>query len=871
MEGFDGIRGLIESWPVIEPRDFIWGPHRRLSDALVDAALGRSDQVGPMDLTSLIRHTLRAQTLTTRLEASLTVPTESPWPTERQWQLAGCTTSGAGVGLLQVSALPWRPTWLEGARIQAPAEAASQAGYGSPRRRLDSHSDPDPMVIDATAGHVKSYSSPGQKVAVRTALAAPAGSTTVVNLPTGSGKTLVAMIPALVEGARGRITLIVVPTVALALDLEARFAEVLKQGGANASYALAWLGGGAQSVRREEIQRRLEEGRQPVVITSPESLIRSNLGALTTRLARDGRLAYLVIDEAHLVHQWGSDFRPDMQQVAARRMGLLRESGSTGCDPPKTLLLSATLTSESYATLHALFGEPGPWLEVTAPQLRSEPDYWIHACDTDDRRSRFLEALAHIPRPVIVYTSVKADSARWASLALESGFRRVGVLTGDTQTEARLETLQKFKGDYRRDGRHRTELDVVFGTSAFGLGVDVPDVRAVLHLCLPEDVDRYYQEVGRGGRDGFASIALMLHTPTDQVVAGRLNRTTLIGSELGLPRWKAMLASRRTDHEDGMLRLDVEAVPAQSTYNTEKNVHWNLRTLALMERSGLIRLHTDPPPQRRPEESETDWEKRRGGAFDQFYRTAVVELLRGDMDDTTWSQQVEAERSRQLESDREGMAAVRNLAASKQPLCRILAEAYTVREGSNGCVLGAVPVRSCGQCNSCRGQSLQASHSPWPEPSLGVSTHQWSEWLSERAMHRNIIYSFMDGQSRGLEWLDEFDYLIQRLADHGIRCLIAPDHLIARDSVRTVYKRTNNGFFFAESLERVTPGSLPPVPQLVLFDPTSTRAEPAWLWRAERVPRIVVAGTNALDPDNVLERASRLRYPQCSPRAILEN
>jgi hypothetical protein len=149
------------------------------------------------------------------------------------------------------------------------------------------------------------------------------------------------------------------------------------------------------------------------------------------------------------------------------------------------------------------------------------------------------------------------------------------------------------------------EIDLVVATSAFGLGVDKADVRAVIHACLPEHVDRYYQEVGRGGRDGRACVSLLLPAPDDFETARRLNRKTLISTEednenKGFERWKAMYA-RREELGDGRDRVPLTAVPEYGFgqfENNAANVAWNLRTLALLARAGVIELDAQPPPGR---------------------------------------------------------------------------------------------------------------------------------------------------------------------------------------------------------------------------------------------------------------------------------
>ena len=168
------------------------------------------------------------------------------------------------------------------------------------------------------------------------------------------------------------------------------------------------------------------------------------------------------------------------------------------------LLLSATLAQQPVDLIASLFTVGGTEVDlVWGSELRTEPAYFIDThVDEESRRDAVLEAISRLPRPLVLYTSKVDDADVWASRLRNHGLLRVGSVTGKTGEVDRREVMERWRGVTSSGEVTQTGLDVIVGTSAFGLGLDMPNVRTVIHACLPETIDRYYQEVGRGGRDG---------------------------------------------------------------------------------------------------------------------------------------------------------------------------------------------------------------------------------------------------------------------------------------------------------------------------------------------------------------------------------
>ncbi|RWO55373.1 protein DpdF [Mesorhizobium sp.] len=584
----------------------------------------------------------------------------------------------------RVRARAWRPPWIFQTEFEPDAVAAQAAdrrfGIG------DLGPQADPFV--RSLGHDR-YRSVGQRAAVRAALLTPAGRSLVIDLPTGEGKSLVfraidrfgfATSPRL--DAQG-VTLVVVPTVALAYDHE----NACRTG---EDEYLAYVGTDAD--RRARILERLAAQQSGLVFTAPEAAVGSLRPSLIA-LARAGRLKALVLDEAHLVDAWGTGFRPEFQSLSGLRLELLEQAPVDAA--PRTILLSATLTPETLDTLEVLFAAPEPLELLSAAQVRPEPVYYVAPSSDEPTRHRTIEeALLRIPRPAILYVTKVADAVQWAMRFRDLGFRRFAAFHGDTPDEERIKTLQAW-----RDGR----LDLVVATSAFGLGIDYPHVRSVLHACVPETFDRFYQEVGRGGRDGRTCLSLIAPTSADIRVARGLNRERVITTGRGLQRWSAMFHHPDSQHLGGhrlRIRLDVAPGPDEDDIDLigERSLQWNARVLTLMARAGLLRMVGGVAQ-----------EEDASGVFE------TVEILdTGHLEPSVWTSRVEPVRADIAAARSRNLALMlRHLKASDCP--SVLVETlYRADRILAGC-------STCGLCRSnpaiARPQPLRTEPaSPWAAP-----------------------------------------------------------------------------------------------------------------------------------------------------------
>lgn len=590
----------------------------------------------------------------------------------------------------------WHPDWLESGRFPV--------GDASARRqqRQQVRSVEADEFYTRTLGR-SSYRTVGQRLASRCAVSAGSGDVLTCVLPTGSGKTDVFLLRAL--QLRPRQTIIIVPTVSLALDLERRIGEITKSREPFAYHGTLSEG------EKADFRRRISSGEQWLTVTSPEAAC-SSLAKGLEQAATGGRLGLLVIDEAHIVAEWGDDFRLEFQTLASLRRRL--EEVAPAGRAPTTMLFTGTLDQHGYQSLRRLF--PGRSEVLVSDQsTRPEPEWWSAKCeDEETKRVRLLEAVAHLPRPLLIYTSLHTSQRSttvnhlydWLSSA---GYRTVRRVAGSTSSKERTGAVTGLR---MSSPDAADDLDIVIATSAFGMGVDIDDIRAVIHVCLPESVNRLYQEVGRAGRDGKATTSLVLWTDTDLEVAKGLAEARQIGGATAWIRWERLRIGRVVDQR---LTIDLTTPHEGVTYPfSDANRYWNMQTLLGMQRAGMIQIQWPEPPSVPMDVNDDQLAE----AFSKYSNQINVSVLQGDLDKARFIERFQRERSEVVSIGNASYGSAFEIVETPdgegQSWClnRRLSAHYRFVDRFGGIVPVGI---DCGGCPHCR-ESAKTSRLPRQSP-----------------------------------------------------------------------------------------------------------------------------------------------------------
>lgn len=368
---------------------------------------------------------------------------------------------------------------------------------------------------------------PGQRKAVQAVLS---DRDVLCILPTGAGKSLCWQLPAVVHGG---MAVVISPLIALMRDQVQHLADV--------DIPAVSLDSLMTPEEKDDALRRIRAGEVQIVFVSPERLAQPRF----RRLCQDVQPWLVVVDEAHCAVQWGESFRPAYRDIA----------GFIGGLPVRPVICALTATADDgmQRAIRTQLGMRRP-KQVLLPILREN---LIHEVRTTLDRTREINRLLQDATGKTVIFCRSRARAEALSERLTSGGLRAAYYHAGMEREVRLRVQQRFM---------EADTAVLCATSAFGLGVDIPDIRLVIHDYLPDSLIDYVQQTGRAGRDGAAARCILLLEPNDLVSKANIEkRAKEKFKRRPIRRWRFLRKKWRELHRVMAVLMASNCIPAAAS------------------------------------------------------------------------------------------------------------------------------------------------------------------------------------------------------------------------------------------------------------------------------------------------------------------
>ncbi|MFO7445876.1 MAG: ATP-dependent DNA helicase RecQ [Ignavibacteriaceae bacterium] len=305
----------------------------------------------------------------------------------------------------------------------------------------------------------------------------------LVLMPTGSGKSLCYQIPALIFNGG---TIVVSPLIALMQDQ----VDALRKKNVPASFINS-------TVSKNERDKRLNDfisGKIKLLYITPERFRKTDF----VEKIKTADISLFAVDEAHCISEWGHDFRPDYSRLGEFRSYLN--------DPP-TIALTATATADVQADIAEKLRLDKDEFKIFHHGIE-RPNLHLEAVDIfedKDKQKAILSVLDNYPGSGIIYFSLIQTLEKFSQWLGDKGYKH-GVYHGKLGDTERKRMQRDFLTNKQK---------IILATNAFGMGIDKPDIRFVIHAEMPSSIEAYYQEIGRAGRDGMPSTCVLLYNQED--------------------------------------------------------------------------------------------------------------------------------------------------------------------------------------------------------------------------------------------------------------------------------------------------------------------------------------------------------------------
>ncbi|NOT92070.1 DNA helicase RecQ [Ferruginibacter sp.] len=312
------------------------------------------------------------------------------------------------------------------------------------------------------------------------------GNDTFVIMPTGGGKSLCYQLPAIISDG---VAIIVSPLIAL-MKNQVDLVRSYSSKDHVAHFLNSTLNKGQQKIVKDD----LTTGKTKMLYVAPETMTKEE----NVTFFKELKISFFAVDEAHCISEWGHDFRPEYRR--------LREIMDMIDEKIPVIALTATATPKVQSDIVKNLGLRNPKIFISSfnrPNLYYEVQPKVNLDQTNKSIVRFIQQ--HKGKSGIIYTLNRKTTEELASMLMANGIKAVAYHAG-------LDA--KLRAD-RQDQFLNEDVDVIVATIAFGMGIDKPDVRFVIHYNIPKSIENYYQETGRGGRDGMEGKCILYYSHKD--------------------------------------------------------------------------------------------------------------------------------------------------------------------------------------------------------------------------------------------------------------------------------------------------------------------------------------------------------------------